>query len=349
MNKILEDELDVLLNSNLPLEKYRNKTFLITGATGLIGSLLTKALLFLNKSEKLNLTVIAGIRDQEKANRIFNDVKDQQALQFMPIVLGKGELNCDYHIDFIIHTASITASKTMISDPVGTIRTAVNGTEEILNLAINKKIKGMVYVSSMEVYGQINTVSKVTEEQLGTIDLSKIRSCYPESKRLCELLCTSYAVQYNLNVKNARLAQTFGVGVLPSENRVFAQFARSVMRGEDIILHTEGRSEGNYVYTIDAICALLLLVTEGTAGESYNVSNLRSHVTIRQMAELVASKIAGGAIHVRVELPNNDLGYAPDVRLWMDNQKLCALGWTPKVGLEESYRRMIKWMRQDIL
>lgn len=88
------------------------------------------------------------------------------------------------------------------------------------------------------------------------MDLTNVRSSYLEGKRMSELLCNSYADQYGLRVVTARLTQVFGAGVLPSENRVFAQFARSVMQGEDIVLHTTGQSEGNYVYAMDAVKAI---------------------------------------------------------------------------------------------
>ena len=189
---------------------------------------------------------------------------------------------------------------------------------------------------------------KTGEQDYGYIDISSVRSCYPEGKRMCECLCTAYASQYGLNVKSARLAQTFGPGILPTENRVFAQFARSAMNGQNIVLHTMGTSEGNYVYTRDAVKAIIMLLTEGSAGQSYNIANEKSHMTIRQMAELVVNEIADNKIQVVIDVPkdNSSLGYAPGVKMWLDASKIRALGWQPEVDLAESYRRMIKWMER---
>lgn len=163
---------------------------------------------------------------------------------------------------------------------------------------------------------------------------------------MCECLCNAYASQHGLDVKSARLAQTFGAGILPTENRVFAQFARSAMNGEDIVLHTTGESEGNYVYTSDAIRAILMLLVSGTSGEAYNIANEESHTTIRKMAEFVADKIAGNEIRVVMDIPEDgtSLGYAPPVKMWLDASKMRALGWEPTVGMEEAYKRMISWM-----
>ena len=237
----------------------------------------------------------------------------------------------------------------MVTFPVDTIRASVNGTDKILNLALENNIYGMVYISSMEVYGSVPSQGLTTEENLGIINLANVRSCYPESKRLCECLCTAYSVQHGLNVKSARLAQTFGAGILPNENRVFAQFARSAMKGEDIVLHTEGKSEGNYVYTRDAIIGILLLLTRGKAGEAYNIVNEQSHVTISQMAKLVSDYFGGGKSKVVFDIPESTLnyGYAPDVKLHLSADKMKCLGWIPEVGIVEAYKRMISYLQEE--
>jgi nucleoside-diphosphate-sugar epimerase len=234
----------------------------------------------------------------------------------------------------------------MVSDPVGTIRTAIAGTERMLEFAAAKKVKSFVYISSMEIYGQPSNTGKTKEKDLGYVDIGTVRSCYPEGKRMCECLCTAYASQYGVPVVSARLAQTFGAGILPTENRVFAQFARSVIKGEDIVLHTTGESEGNYVYTADVLSAILLLLAKGTPGEAYNIANEESHITIREMAELVVDNFAKSGEKVVIDIPQDSkaLGYAPPVKMHLDASKMEALGWKAGIGLSESYRRMIEWM-----
>ncbi|CCK82954.1 Putative dehydratase/epimerase (Mannitol) [Lactobacillus equicursoris 66c] len=344
-NVLLED-FNTILDSELDVSKFTHQNIFITGATGLIGSLLVKFLLYANNQKDLNITVYAMIRNQEKANKIFADYLDDQHLKFVVAHLGENDLKLDSHLDYIIHPAAVTQSKLMVSDPVGTIKTAVNGTEEILRFAVNHQVKAMVYVSSMEVYGQFKSEAKVTEKDLGFIDLTSARSCYPESKRMCELLCTAYSDEYGLNVKIARLAQTFGAGVLPTENRVFAQFAHSVIQGKDIVLYTEGKSEGNYVYTSDAIKALLFLLLNGETKQAYNVSNEDNHMTIREMAEMVVREFGQGGEKVVVDIPKENMGYAPDTHMWLDNSKLRSLGWEPTKNMVLSYKSLIDWMNQ---
>ena len=109
-----------------------------------------------------------------------------------------------------------------------------------------------------------------------------------------------------------------------------------------------GTSEGNYVYTRDAVKAIIMLLTEGMSGQAYNIANEDSHMTIRQMAELVAKEIADNQIKVVIDIPedNRSLGYAPGVKMWLDASKMKSLGWNPEVDLVESYRRMMKWMER---
>lgn len=346
MKDVLEEDFDKITKRDISWDALRNSSFVITGATGLIGSLIVKYLLYANRTMNFGAKIYAVVRNVEKADKIFAEEKID-ALTYVVADLTKEKVNCEGDCDYIVHAAAVTASKVMVSDPVGTICTSIDGTEKMLQLAVEKKAKAFIYISSMEIYGQPTVGGKTAEKDLGYVDIENVRSCYPEGKRMCECLCTAYAAQYGVNVISARLAQTFGAGILPTENRVFAQFARSVMRGENIVLHTTGESEGNYVYTADAIAAIMTLLVKGKAGEAYNIANEDSHITIRNMAELVAREIAGEKIQVVIDIPEDSvsLGYAPPVKMWLDASKMRELGWKPEIGLVEAYKRMICWMK----
>lgn len=347
IEKMLQHDFDEIIASNKILDKFKDSTFLITGATGLIGSLMIKFLMYLNDKMNFNIQIIGLIRNQDKANQIFKDYLSENNLKFLKHNLGSGEIQCDDRIDYIIHGVSITQSKMMIEKPVEVIKISVDGTKEVLDLAVDKKVKSMVYISSMEAYGQPDVSGKITENDLGYLDLTNPRSGYPESKRLCEVLCSSYVSEFGLSVSSARLAQTFGAGVLPTENRVFAQFARSVINGEDIVLHTQGNSEGNYIYTADLISALLTMLIFAEPGQAYNVTNEENHMTIKEMAELVVNNFGNGKSKVIIDIPKENMGYAPDVKMWLSNQKIRKLMgevWKPSVNLVEMYRRLIDYL-----
>lgn len=337
-----EEDLQYIKRYPLTYYQLKDKTVLVTGATGLIGFQLVKALLAIG-----NIHIIALIRNIEKAKKIYA-IEDMKKISF---IIGdvSEKIVIDENIDYIFHCAAITTSKVMVNSPVETILTSVNGTNNILNIAREKNTKSVVFISSMEMYGSFeDTGNEITEEKIGYIDPLKVRSNYPESKRLCENMCIAYLHEYNVPVKIARLAQTFGAGILPWENRVFAQFAKSAINGTDIVLHTKGLSEGNYCYTRDCITGLLTILLKGENGEAYNVVNPKSHTTIANMAIMVAEKIANNKIKVIYDIPEtNTFGYAADTKMKLNSDKLQSLGWNPQIDLEESYRKMIAQIKCD--
>lgn len=314
--------------------------YLITGATGYIGSMLVKSIL----QNERNAEIIALTRDSKKINGLFGekvklfeiDLCDKASMDSMAV-------KCDY----IFHCASVTKSSEMVIHPVEVTESIVNTTQNILELARRSKAKSMVYLSSMEIYGNIDCSDgrRVSEDELGEIDLLNVRSCYSMGKRMAENICYSYFKEYAVPVKIARLAQTFGRGILPTDSRVFAQFAKSVLNGTDIILRTNGTSMGNYCAIEDAIEGLFTILHKGENGEAYNVVNEENTMRIREMADLVAGQVAGGKIQVRVEVEDiGKNGYAPDTGLRLSGEKLRKLGWRPGKGLIEMYRDVIKEM-----
>lgn len=344
---VFEEDLRMLAGADLEWDLFRNSTFFVTGSTGLIGSVFIKALLQAERSRDLGIRVIALARDPRKAEKIFADEETEGVVSFLYADIC-GEWQVEGPVDYIVHAAAVTASRTMIEHPAEVIETSLTGMKNVLSLAVEKKVKKMLYLSSMEVYGDVGE-NKADETALGRLDLSDVRSCYPESKRMCECMARAWESEFHVPVCSVRLAQTFGPGVTEGENRVFAQFARSVIGKRNIVLRTAGRSEGNYCYMRDAMRALILLLVKGEPGEAYNVANENTHMQIREMAALVAEKVAEGAIAVTYDIPADGagLGYAADVRLRLDTSKIQELGWKPEVGLEEAYRRLIRDMRSE--
>lgn len=335
---VLKEDLEYIANYDLPYENLKGKTVLVTGATGLIGVSLVRALSTIG-----DIKILAFVRNEEKARKIYGEDSN------VGLVIGDitNPICVSDKVEYIFHCASVTTSKVMIEKPVETLLTAVEGTKNILEFAKEKNVRSIVFVSSMEMYGSFEELDHdVTEKDLGYIDPLKIRSNYPESKRLCENMCIAYLAEYGIPVKIARLAQTFGAGILPGDNRVFAQFARSAINRENIILHTKGLSEGNYCYTRDCVTGLLTILLKGKDGEAYNVANPDSQTTIVDMAKMVANKIADGEIKVVFDIPeSNTFGYAADTKMKLNSDKLQKIGWKPEIGLEEAYKRTIKWMK----
>ncbi|NLY48375.1 MAG: NAD(P)-dependent oxidoreductase [Clostridiales bacterium] len=334
--------------------KLAGSNILITGATGFIGGLLADELLSWNKEYHAGIRLVLPVRNMRKAKERYPEDKDEyKSVTLVEVSLEELKPDkLDMPVDYIIHCASATASAQMISDPVGVADGIVLGTKNVLELARIKKIKSMAYLSSMEVYGTVNHGKDdgrlIDESTLGDLNIFSARSCYPLGKRMAEHYCHIYFKQYGVPVKIARLAQVFGYGVRRSDGRVFAQFAKAVINNEDIVLHTPGLSMGNYCESMDAVNAILLILVKGQNGEAYNVTNEENTMTIRDMADLVADKIASGKIKVVYDIPKDNIyGYAADTNIRLSSEKLRNLGWKPTKNLEEMYRDMIAYMCRD--
>jgi nucleoside-diphosphate-sugar epimerase len=321
-------------DDNIPWDELKNSSVLITGATGTIGSAIVRTLFAANEKYKLGVKILAFGRNKGKAKPL---IEKYGAKFYAQDICEPFAITED--IDYMFHCAATTRSAKMQNLPAELMIDAACGTKNLLDLAKAKGVKSIVFLSSMEVYGQkIN--GEVTENDLGHLDLTNPRSSYPESKRFCEMLCNAYYTQFGVPVKSARLAQTFGAEISKDDTRVFAQFTRSILAKKDIVLHTEGKSRGNYCYIDDAIRALFILLLKGENGQSYNIANPAASMTIREMANLLAKKFGLG---VRVEIPENirELGYAPDSGYILNIDKISNLAWKPRYGLVQMYERIL--------
>lgn len=339
---VLQKDLEYISQAFLWPKELKHKSILVTGATGLVGSALIRALACMNRCQNLGMKILAFVRSEDTARKVFGDL-----LERADIFLACGDItepvNIELPVDFIIHTASVTSSKIFVTQPVETLMVAINGTKNMLELARRKAVKGMVYVSSMEAYGITDpSLGFVHEKDLGYIDVLNVRSSYSEGKRACECLCSAYCSEFEVPVKIARLAQTFGAGVNRNDNRAFAQFTKSCMAGDDIVLHTPGLSMGNYCYTADAVLGLLTILVRGENAQAYSVVNESTSMQIRDVAQLVSDVLTDGRSKVVFDIPEDTLqyGYAPDVPMRLSGEKLRRLGWAPSVDLPEMFRRL---------
>jgi UDP-glucuronate decarboxylase len=337
---VREDLERITAATYIPWDAVHGKTILVTGATGLIGSSVAKALLWYDAAHDAGLRVLVLTRDRTRAVTTF--AGPLAAGTPLSVVEADVEtLDIDEPVDLVVHGASVTSSQDFVAHPVQTMRTALRGTERILELARAHEVESVAYLSSIEAYGAPDGSRRITESDFDGFDPMLVRSSYPESKRMAEALCAGYAAEFGVHAKVVRLTLTFGPGVPRRDGRVFASFARSALEGRDIVLHTTGETERNYLYTADAVTAILTVLLRGRDGQAYNAANEDTYCSIRAMADLVARTCGPAPVAVRVEPQDRErLGYAPTMKLDLDTSRLQALGWRATVGLEEMYRRM---------
>ena len=336
-NVFSEDRKQICDSPFVPWEKLRDKTVFVTGATGLIGFNLIEALLYAGRKRDLNLRILALVRDREKAEERFASAgKNGNGIRFVEGCI-EDLPDPEGPVDYIVHGAAQTASGMFVKQPAETIRTSIWGAGNVLEFARHKRVLGMVYLSSMEVYGQPPRGHKVTEKESGVFSPLDMRNCYPLSKQLCENLCCAYASEYGVPVMIARLAQVFGPGMHWRDRRIFAEFARCVAEKKNIILKTRGETERSYLYAADAVTAILTVLLKGKPGCAYNAADEESYCSIAEAAE----KIAGiSGIKVCFELQDEkQLGYPKTAYLDLDTEELRALGWNPGRKFEENLER----------
>ena len=279
-------DIDIILNNPIDWERFRGKTVLITGATGRLGMYLVEAI---NKADidwNLNITILALARNEKRLAEVFG--ASLQLPNIHPLVQDIEEpIRWDGDVHYIFHTAGLASPRDFTRWPVNTLWGHVQGTRNVLELAREKKSEKVLYVSTVEIYGEWTKEEGIREEDMGPIYCDHARACYPEAKRLCETMLASYEAQYQVPYMGVRLCHTFGPGISLEDGRAFSEFICNVIEGKDIILQSEGNAVRTYTYVADAIGAMLLAFTKGK-DHYYNIANLENLISIRELAELIA-------------------------------------------------------------
>ena len=340
MNKIqLEDCRSIGSLDCIEWDKLKGASILITGSTGLIGQNLVHALAYNSCEKGLDIRLILPVRDTEAAESMFG----RTGAEIFPYELGTDpgaalgkKPGAGAAADYIVHLASPTSSRYFIEKPVDTMRANIEGTGALLEFAKENPVKRFVILSTMEVYGFPEKGHKVTESEIGTFAPTGPRNSYPIAKIASEALCSSYHSQYGVPAVILRAAQTFGPGVRYDDGRVFAQLMRCAVEKKDIVLKSAGLTERSYLYTADAVSAIIVSLLKGVPGEVYNVANPDAYCSIKDMAQMVADEIAGGAISVAYDLAEDTeaLGYAGTLYMDLDTEKIRGLGWRPATDLK---------------
>ncbi len=346
---ILDEDL-IVLAEDIKDKGIVNSKIVITGSTGLLGSVFAKGFLVANKKFGLNNTIFALARNEEKAYEVLGGVDDAH-LKIKKYQIRE-PINIDEDVDQVYHFAAVTSSKDMVAYPAELIESTMHGIFNILNFSKQRGAKSVVFMSTMETFGIAKDQTKrLAEKDLGYLDLTSVRSCYPESKRLAENYCTCFAKEHGLNVKIARLTQTFGAGAKYDDARVFGMIARSVVENKDIVLLSKGDLARDYCYTTDALNAVLHIAQFGESGETYNVANEATQTSVIDMCRMVAKEFTNDKIQVRIEIPEDvaSRGFSPASITRLDTRKLQTLGWKPRYNLKDMYGRLIESYKEQSL
>lgn len=338
-------DIDIILNNPIDWEKFRNKTVLITGATGRLGMYIAEAISTANINWNLNTEIVLLARNKSKLKNVFGI---SLKLPFMHALIQDitEPIEWDGNIDYIFHTAGLASPLDFTMNPVGTLWGHVDGTHNVLELAREKHTQKVFYVSTVEIYGEWKSEQGIKESDMGAMHCDNARACYPEAKRLCEAMLAAYEAQYGISYVIIRLCHTFGPGILLNDGRAFSEFLSDAINSKDIILQSDGSAMRTYTYVADAVGAMLIILTKGNEKE-YNVANIDNLISIRDLAQLIAKLDPNGKTRVCYSSQNSKkLKYLPFKLGIMNVEKVSQLGWVPQVGLEEAFKYTIEFFLQ---
>ena len=324
--------------TNEMVDAFREKRFLITGATGLIGVNLIDALMSCN-SKGDEITIYAVGRSKEKAVSRLGEYYDDRHFQFIEQDVRQ-PLPASLEVDYVIPLASNTHPMAYSQYPIETIEINVKGAEYALQKAVECGAM-VLYPSSVEVYGNARGEDVFTEDYTGLLNLSTARSCYTESKRVSEALCQSYIAEKSAKVKIVRLSRIFGPTMLLSDTKASSQFIKKALNGEDIVLKSKGEQFFSYTYVADAVSAMLYVLAYGEIGVAYNISNEACNVHLKDFAYYCA-EWAGKNVVFDLPSEAERKGFSVAMQAILDNSRLKNIGWQPRYDMKEALNRTLQ-------
>lgn len=321
-NNIYRNSIERLAKE-LPIKSGK---ILITGATGLIGSCIIDVFQMANDLLGCSFEIYALSRNEKRLKNRFETMKDVHCVAqdiSNPISIEG--------LDYIIHAASNADPRTYALYPAETMTTNVLGAKNVLEYCKRYKGTRVLLTSTFEVYGKLDQ-DEYSEDDFGVLNMNYLRSSYPGSKRLAELLFRAYHDEYDVDCVIGRLSSIYGPTMLENDSKAHAQFIRNGLNGENIVLKSEGKQKRTYCYVIDAVSGLLTILFKGISGEVYNVANDQSVATIAEVANTVADIVGTKVVF---DLPDEieRKGFSIPQNCVLRTDKLKSLGWKGQYNL----------------
>jgi len=344
-NSVINSDIKSIALAALDWPQLDQKVILITGGSGFLASYLIKSLLTANDFHGLNLQIICIARRLKSVNQRLGEFLRHSRLRVIIHDISE-PLPLDFPAsDIVIHSASQASPKYYGTDPVGTLMANAAGTMYLLNHARRCSSSRFLFFSSGEVYGSPNNPGAlIAESDYGYLDPMQVRSCYAESKRIGETMCTAWSHQFGLHTSVVRPFHTYGPGMALDDGRVFADFVADVVHGRDIVLMSDGLAMRSFCYIADATLGFLTVLLKGNSAEAYNVANPSAEISMKDLAYTLTGLYPERGIGVKFESSAADNSYlkSPVFRCCPSIAKVIDLGWEPSVGIEEGFARTIQ-------
>lgn len=346
MNRIIEEDVYKIIKENPSLQNLHDCTFAITGASGMLGKYILNTLILLNEKCNSNIKILAMVRNKKKLEDYIANNDNVSVIIYD--VIDKLEYAGD--VDYFIHAASPASPLIMKSKPFETNLANSVGTANTLKFCIEKQVKGYLFISSREIYGQPNEGQELFFEDglLGQVDPLFPRNGYAEGKKAAENMCVSAKEEYGLNTKIVRLAHTYGPFMLIDDGRVQADFLKNIINNEDIVMKSEGLPIRTYTYVADVVSAIFKVLLD-SKDVVYNISDEDSKVSIKELAELLVNLYKDRGIKLVTTIDNsNEKGNASFTLGILSSKKIREeLKWKPNYSLSDGFKRTVDYLESD--
>ena len=347
-NVLYQEDLKKTAQLDLPWNKLKNSSILITGATGMLGSFLIDVLMFKNSRDSLNCHVYAVGRNIKKAQVRFEGYFDNNDFSFITCDINEQDFvsKLPETVDYVFHAASNTHPVAYANDPIGTITSNIFASYYLLNYCANNSCKRFILASSNEIYGENRGDTEFfSEDYCGYINSNTLRAGYPESKRCCEALCQAFIKQDGVDAVIVRFTRSYGPTLLPSDTKALSQFLNNGINDENIVLKSDGLQYFSYTYVADAISGLLTVILRGDCGEAYNIAHASCDITLKELAQLIASK-AGTKVIFDIPSETEKAGFSTATKARLDGSKISQLGWVPQFSLDNGISRTLDILKE---
>jgi len=326
-------------------EMLDGKTLFLSGATGMIGSFLVDTVMRRNETAKARCHIVAAGRSRLAMERRFAGWRLTGMLDFVEQDITVPLQPLPRQPDYWIHAASIVHPVGYATQPVDTILGNVLGTYHILE-NVRKSSGRFLFMSSVDIYGENRgDMEYFAEDYCGYLNCNTLRADYFESKRLSEAMCQAYIAQYQADAVIVRLPRCYGPTMKWEDTKAVSQFIKNGVQGEDIVLKSAGDQHYSFAFVSDAVKGLLWVLLRGETGQAYNVSDSRSDITQRELAQRIA-RCAGKQVVFQLPDAMEQKGYSPAMKALLDSSKLRALGWSADYDIAEGIRETVGILRE---
>lgn len=350
LSKIIEQDVIEIVNSiSGDLKQLEGTTLLISGGAGFIGAYFLDVIEYANKHIAKSPCKVYCIDNYVTGlpNRIQHLSKSSNIKIINNDICAPIAITED--VDFVIHAAAIASPTHYRLHPIETIDTAVSGLRNLLDFAHKRNIRSFLFFSSSEVYGDPTPDNIPTLETYnGNVSFIGPRACYDESKRFGETLCATYRRLFNMPIKMVRPGNIYGPGMRLDDRRAIPDFINNVLRGEDIVVLSDGKPTRCFCYIADAMVGFFKILFSEENSE-FNISNDEQEITMYDLAKEVIHVANNEKLEVKFE-KSSDPEYLTDNpnKRHLDLTKArTILGYSPKVGLRQGLARTLAWSKEQ--